>query len=259
MGSEPGNAAALTSPVSEIKDQIVTPAPYVKAKGQVFFDEMEITLACADRDAVIFYTTDGSAPSRESKAYKQPFTITKNAIIRATASSTDAENSPAIRAEFFKVDQRRTVIYNPKPDPQYFGGGEKGLIDYIRGGDDFRTGMWQGWQGTDVEVIVDLHEPKMIKRISSGYIQDIRSWIFMPKAVKYYTSQNGKDFIYAGQALNTVPDDQYGAITKEFTVNLKGHKARYVKVVAEYYGIMPDWHLGAGSHAWLFMDEVVIN
>lgn len=259
MTSKSEEAARLAASVSEITEHVITPVPYVEAEEQVFFDELDITLSCADPDAAIFYTTNGTAPADEAVEYTTPFTITKSTEVRAVAVAKDKLQSKEIKSEFFKVNQRRTVTYTKLPDSQYFGGGKKGLIDYIRGGDDFRTGNWQGWQGTDVEVVIDLQEPQMIKTISSGYIQDIKSWVFMPKSVKYYTSQDGKSFIFAGQIKHDVPDRQYGCITKEFPAHLKGHKARYVKVVAEYYGIIPDWHLGAGSHAWLFMDEVMIN
>lgn len=259
MTSKAEEAASLATVVSEIKEHVVTPVPFVNAKDQVFFDSLQLKLECADKNTLILYTLDGANPSEFGERYERPISITKSTELKAISVYEGKSYSKEIKAEFFKVDQRRTVSYSKLPDPQYFGGGDKGLIDYIRGGDDFRTGMWQGWQGTDVEVVIDLQEPQMIKTISSGYIQDIKSWVFMPKKVRYYTSQNGKDFIYAGEVLNNIPDNQYGNITKEFTANLKGHKARYVKVVAEYYGIMPDWHLGAGSHAWLFMDEVVIE
>jgi len=36
-------------------------------------------------------------------------------------------------------------------------------------------------------------------------------------------------------------------------------KARYVKVKAKKYGILPAWHQGAGGEAFIFIDEVKIN
>ena len=34
---------------------------------------------------------------------------------------------------------------------------------------------------------------------------------------------------------------------------------KYIKVKVENYGICPDWHLGAGGNAWLFVDELTIE
>ena len=35
--------------------------------------------------------------------------------------------------------------------------------------------------------------------------------------------------------------------------------ARYVRVVAKNFGTLPEWHVGAGEQAHLFVDEVTIE
>jgi hexosaminidase len=42
-------------------------------------------------------------------------------------------------------------------------------------------------------------------------------------------------------------------------LKLNGQKARYIKVQAENYGKLPEGHAGAGSPAWLFVDEMVVH
>jgi len=34
---------------------------------------------------------------------------------------------------------------------------------------------------------------------------------------------------------------------------------RYIKVLAENYGSLPAWHEAAGSDAWIFIDEIVVQ
>ena len=34
---------------------------------------------------------------------------------------------------------------------------------------------------------------------------------------------------------------------------------RYLRVRAGNFGLLPDWHAGAGEAAWLFVDEVVVE
>ena len=257
MGNKPNSP--LASPISKINEHLITPIPYIISDGQVFFEELKLSLNCVDQGSKIYYTLDGSTPSTNSTLYGKEIILTESTEIKAIAIAEGKSSSKMIHGKFFKVDQRRKVTYKNRYDSQYAGGEEKGLIDYIRGGDDFRTGNWQGWQGQDVEVVIDLEKPQMINKISSGYIQDIKSWIFMPKSVKYYTSQNGKDFIFAGEAKTSIADNKYGAIVDELGITIKGHKARYVKVVAEHYGKIPDWHLGAGNDSWLFIDEIIIE
>ena len=53
----------------------------------------KVTLSHADKGAVIYYTTDGSAPSTSSKRYTGPFTVSKSTTIRAVAKVPGYENS----------------------------------------------------------------------------------------------------------------------------------------------------------------------
>ena len=259
MSNQPNTSWEHKSPISEILEHQITAVPYIISDGQVFFDELKLKLNCVDSEARIYYTLDGSEPNESSILYKNEIVLTQSSDVKVIAIADGKSKSKMIHGKFFKVDQRRKVTYKNIYDSQYAGGEDMGLIDYIRGGDDFRTGNWQGWQGQNVEVIVDLEKAQFITKLSSGYIQDIKSWIFMPKNVKYYTSQDGKSFAFAGEVNSTIPDDKSGAIVGEYEINLKGHKARYVKVIVEHYGTIPDWHLGAGNPSWLFMDEVIIE
>jgi hexosaminidase len=44
-----------------------------------------------------------------------------------------------------------------------------------------------------------------------------------------------------------------------FTSTFQPVKARYIKVVAQNMATAPVWHNAAGSPAWIFVDEVIVN
>ncbi len=92
-----------------------------------------------------------------------------------------------------------------------------------------------------------------------GCHQDVRSWIFYPKKVDYWTSVDGEKYNYQGNVLANFPDNIEGSLQKDFTLNIKNLKARYIKIKAENYGICPKWHLGAGGKTWVFVDELTIK
>lgn len=259
MGAKPNKEWEHKSPISEIKSHLITPVPYVKTEDQVFFETLKLELACVDKEASIYYTLDGSEPTESSNLYQDVIVIDESKTLKAIALVEGKSASKVIEGHFFKVNQKRKVTYKTLYDSQYPGGGQKGLIDYIRGGDDFRTGAWQGWQGHDVEIVVELDKEEMVSKLSSGYIQDIKSWIFMPKSVRYYISTDGENYELAGEVKNKIDDKKYGQIVDEFSISLKAKKVKYVKVIAENYGIIPDWHLGAGGKSWCFMDEIIIE
>ena len=134
-----------------------------------------------------------------------------------------------------------------------------GLIDGQRGGPNFRTGSWQGYQGVDFEVIIDMGTSKDVGKVGVSFLQDQRSWIFMPEEVEFYISQNSSDYLAVGTLKNDVSDTLPEAVIKDFVKEgIKG-KGRYVKIRAVNRGVCPEWHVGAGDKAWIFVDEITIE
>ena len=132
------------------------------------------------------------------------------------------------------------------------------MIDGLRGSVNWRLGGWQGYQGQDFEAIIDLKSVKDIHSVSVGFLEDIRSWIYFPKNLMVEVSENGEKYVRFGTFTNPHPDNDYTVKTEDFTV--KGlAKARYVRVRAENYGVLPAWHLGAGGEAHIFTDEIIVE
>jgi hexosaminidase len=42
-------------------------------------------------------------------------------------------------------------------------------------------------------------------------------------------------------------------------ITLSKQSARYIKVIAKNYGMIPDGKPGAGNKAWLFADEIQVD
>jgi hypothetical protein len=42
-------------------------------------------------------------------------------------------------------------------------------------------------------------------------------------------------------------------------ITLDNVKARFLRVTAENYGVLPGWHAGAGFDAFIFCDEIEVN
>ena len=122
------------------------------------------------------------------------------------------------------------------------------------------TGYWQGYQGEDFSAIVDLGDLKEIKYLSLGVLQDIKSWIWFPKEVSFYVSDDNVNFNKLSTVKNNFSDQRYGSFIQdlEFQLN-EAVQCRYVKVEAVNYGPCPEWHLGKGGKTWLFLDEITIK
>jgi hypothetical protein len=246
-------------PVSAIQEHLITPVPSISYGHRTFMDSTVIALSCPMREARIYYTLDGNEPDVKSELYIKPLTISENKTLKAFAYVESMPASKMIETKFLKIPKNRKIVLNTKYASQYSGGGDYALIDFIRGGENFRTGTWQGYEGVDLEVIVDLGSEQTIKNVTLGCLQDQNSWIFMPLEVIFYLSDDGTSFREAGIIRNDIDEHLTKPVMKEFSIEADGSKARYLKVIARNRGVCPSWHLGAGNKAWIFADEIIIN
>ncbi|GAB4279037.1 MAG: GH92 family glycosyl hydrolase [Marinilabiliales bacterium] len=258
MGPEPNYKWGVDNlPVSRINDNPITIVPFVQSGSRTFRKSQTIELATPQKDAIIYYTLDGSEPDENSSVYIHPFEIDTDVTLKAVAVLNGIK-SKVITAEFSKMHENWDIELKTKYANQYSAGGNYALIDCLTGSLDFRTGRWQGYQGVDLEAIVDMGKISEIKEIAVRFLQDQNSWIFMPEKVEFYVSKDGGNFIKIGEVINDIPQLEEGAIIKEFKVK-HNDNARYVKIIAKNPGKCPENHPGAGNPAWIFADEIIIN
>ncbi len=243
-------------PYSFINKNKIIPVPYFKAESQTFTEELSIEIE-AINGGDIYYTTDGSAPSLSSNQYTNPILLKETTLLKAVVVK-DNLRSEIIEANYYKIEGGRDIQVNSTYANQYAAAGDNTLIDYLRGGNNYRTGRWQGYR-EDVDVVVDLGKQKQVNKISLGVLQDIQSWIFYPTEVAFYISEDGKDFTKLMTVKNEFPDDEYGAFIQDITTSKIDVQTRYIQVKAKNYGVCPEWHLGAGGTTWIFTDEVVVE
>jgi alpha-L-fucosidase len=225
--------------------------------GGAFVDSVEVSISTESKDAVIHYTLDGGVPSKRSPFYAKPIKLTQPSIITAIALSKHGVESLPKAATFVKANHGITL--NTRYEESYSGGGALALVDGLFGSTDFRDGRWQGYEGVDLDAEIDLGTSMPIYKISARFLQNVESWIFLPKSVEYATSDNGKDFDIVASITNSVYERKEGSIVEPFEKVLESKSGRYVRVRAKNMGICPSWHAGAGGKAWIFVDEVVVN
>ena len=236
------------------------PVPFVEKGKQVFRDQQLITLGCLHPGAKIIYTLDGSEPTDKSNIYKHPLVLTNSTEVRFIAFYKGQKSQEAT-AQFTKIpDGLRIKQYNTQYSTQYTAHGDDGLIDGIRGSKtDFRTGDWQGFEGKNLDVVIDLGEVKTIHKVSSGFMQDENAWIFYPTALQVEVSENGNDFESVGEIVCKTPPTEKGTLQQDLTLEFPDKKARYVRVIGVTLGQCPDWHKGKGYPCWVFADEITIQ
>ncbi|MDQ7063573.1 MAG: GH92 family glycosyl hydrolase [candidate division KSB1 bacterium] len=246
-------------PQSRIDTLRLTPAPYFSTSAFTFLDSLSVAIACAQPGARIRYTLDGRDPGRKAPLYTGPVVIRDTTVLKARAHAPGMEPGPVVTAEYRPMPADRRIVLYARYAGQYAAGGDRALIDGLRGESNFRTGRWQGYQGQDFEAVVELVPPRRIREIRVGFLQDIGSWIFFPRQVTFAISMDGKNYTSLGAVQNTFPDNRWGAFTRDFSMLVDNIEVRFVRIRAQYYGPCPDWHPGAGGQTWLFLDEIVIR
>ena len=138
---------------------------------------------------------------------------------------------------------------------QYDGGGGLCLLDGTRGPVDFRAGSWQGFEGEDISLVLDLGEAKNIRCAGLGCLEDQNAWIFFPEKVRFEHSLDGVAYQPFGADADHAAVATDDPLIKDFSAACPPVKVRYLRAVVTAQKKCPAWHKGAGGNAWLFVDE----
>lgn len=227
--------------------------PYFKSESPVFRDSMTAEAGSADRDAEIFIRRNGGAET----PYTGPFVLRESTEITARSVWRGTE-SRQVTAKWEKRDDRREIRLLSTYANPYAAGGDRALIDGRRGRGSYRTGRWQGYEAQDFVAVADFGEEVSPEKAGIGFLQDEKSWIWLPAEVRFFTSDDGEFWREAGTAGHEVSRREKGTVIRDFTVDIQ-KPFRYLKIEAENAGPCPDWHLGSGGDSWLFADEIFID
>lgn len=258
MTNKPSSWGTLDEniPKTAIKEHLIVAAPFIEKGDIAFKGSTEISLNSVDASADIFYTLN-DAPY---KKYTQPFLISDKVTLNVYAQK-DSVKSAVITTEFFKIDPNIKIVLKNQYANQYNGGGTNALIDGIIGAEDFRTGTWQGYSDVDLEATIDLGKEKEIRSVDISFLEDQRSWIFLPTNVTCYISNDNKNFKKIGSQTIDATQPAERVSMKNIAFAVQEQKARYVRVIAKKLGVLPEWHLGYkhDGRSWLFADEIQIK
>ena len=208
----------------------------------------------------IRYTTDDTDPVAGSPVYDKPLKMTGKATVKA-AIFHDGKMMGGISTKSININKATgmKVQYNKSFSDRYRGHGDRTLVNGINGSGDFNDGQWQGFEGTDMDVIIDLGKVTEVSLIGSTYMAAVGSWIFLPKSVEYSWSADGNTYNDLPPLMTSVDPALQGKMNGPYFTAFPAVNARYIRVIARGEITCPPWHAGAGSKAWLFCDEIIVE
>ena len=143
-------------------------------------------------------------------------------------------------------------------DRKYNGGRPDALVDGKRGSLDFTDGLWQGFEGNDLDVLIDLRKAQTVKHVTCGFLENQYSWVFLPREVTVTVSNDGKRFQTVWATKIDAPQPNPRSTIRDVSAVFEPVAARFVRVVGRNIKKCPAWHPGAGGKTWLFADEIEV-
>lgn len=207
------------------------------------------------------YTLDGTAPTADSPAAGNTIDWPVGQALRVAPFRNGQSMQEPVEFQTTKsLAYGSTITFQTQPLAPYTNAGPQGLVDGLLGTTNFHDGVWLGWEHSDLIATCDLGKDQPIHEVALHCLQEMRSWIMMPRSVRYETSSNGVDWEPLGQVDNTIHDTAEGWILQWFAFRPKSPiSARYIRITAQNYGKLPAWHNGAGGDAWVFADEFAVR
>ena len=191
--------------------QILTPPAVTRNKAG------EITITPTDRESLIYYTTDGTAPAPGKKKYNGPFLAEGKPQIRAICYDPSSHKSSPETHEKFDVARKNWKIVGIDDEKA------NAILD-----GNSATAWHQGKdKKTPVDLVIDLGKEESLSGFR--YLPDQGMWgPAIISTYEFYISDNGTDWkpVSHGEFPNIKNNPLWQ------TVNFATQKARYIKLTA---------------------------
>jgi len=239
--------------------------PHANTNSFSFNESYNLQLSCLTSQSQVYYTLDGKVPDENFEKYNTPIKIDKTTQVKAIGYRTGWQPSRVFKATFIKAATFDSLLTYPKiklkypPRKKYSAQGAKTLIDGVRAGKQFLNGKWLGFNKSDFEVIIDLGKQKQIQSITATFLNEQGAWIFLPQEVIISVSKDGDEYFEKSNIKINSQKKDSEIKPIDFKTTDPNISARYIKVFAKKMDVLPDWHIGAGHKAWIFIDEIIIE
>jgi hexosaminidase len=210
-------------------------------------------------NAPIHYTLDGTEPTTASMRYTAPLEIRRGCTVKAIVKRPGIDTHMFVQKFADSKSLGKPAVLNTAPHEKYTSDGATLLTDGVHGESAQSAGEWIGYETQPLDVTIDMGGRVEYSSVGCTMLVQPGSGVFPPASFKIYTSTDGNDFGLVAEttAAPVGPDDTSRVET--YTVTFPATSARWVRVVADTIGKIPEWHPHKGRNAFIFTDEIAVN
>jgi hexosaminidase len=215
----------------------------LKGFGQIKFEIREI-----------FEDKHSAIPATQE--YKKPIEVNRDMRLRCWLEDSTGKVFPSVEKRFFTgVSTAKAVSFFEGPSPHYPGKGGATLVDGEFGSLPRVNAQWLAWSGTDMVATIDLFTKQTIRTLRMGYLHDEHNWIYAPKEIRLYVSEDGHKY----KLIQSISGDKVRNHPREVNLSFTPQEVRWVKIHAVNAGLIPKGKPGEGKKSWLFFDEIILK
>ena len=215
---------------------------------------LQVKLECIRPDVEIRYTVDGSEPTASSSLYTDSLTVTAAQTIKSATFAQGEQMGQTLVLPIAWNKATGKPILGNKPNEKLMTNGVRGSLKYT----DFE---WCCWEKSDhISFTIDLQQKEKLSTFTIGCITNYGMAVHKPKSIRIAVSDDNETYReIAGLHFTAEEIFREGAFIENFSVDMKGTEARYVRVTAEGAGVCPADHVRPGQEARVYFDEIRIE
>ncbi len=170
----------------------------------------------------------------------------------------DISDIPTKQTQINSLAHKTKVTLLTQPSSKFPANGANSLINQALGEREFTLGNWLGFEGNDLVATIDLGKNTHFEQVIVGTLQNTASWIFHPTYIEVSWSNDGKHFSEPIRQSNQLKANDKRIFINRSQFSQENVHARFIKVTAKNIEQCPEWHVGQGKKAWLFIDEISV-
>jgi len=160
-------------------------------------DSLQLVLSAAHpKEHRIHYTLDGTEPTLYAAVYSKPIKIGTTATVKAVVYKDNNVAGDVAQKKFIVHKAIGTDLsFQTQPSAKYAAkDGATALINGLLGSNSYADGQWVGYEGQNMELIIDLGNNTKLSTLSFNSLNNTRSWVHQADRIE--VSQSGDGRVY---------------------------------------------------------------